>query len=470
MLQLLLVLSTDQNGCVFGSIADGTCSCDIQKGWAGAGKTKLCQNCWAESTVVSSDKQTCVTCSQKYCVTKGLVFDKGATYYCKIDIESGYAGKIENESIISSQYPLINCWSQKEVVAGWLCADCNIKYRVAQGIVFNDKAEYKCSADTENGYAGQIKSESTTDLTSCWEQQRVVKFDGLSCVNCSAKYSVSSGMIFDKYATFKCLPDTENGYARKIKDATTFISEYPLSHCWNSKQVVNIEGGSCQTCNNKYILQDGMIYDEKSKFKCSPDSDKGYIAINQETSTISLTSCWDQQKVVDIEHQKCVSCNEQYQVQQGLQYNSKYKFNCQVDISKGYAGNIETTKLISTIYPLKNCWSSQQVVSQDGLICNQCNIKYGVQSGLLFNDNAQLKCQLDTEHGYAGLINDSKADITFCWSQQKVVNHIGSQCITCNQQAMQFGLIFDATVNKCICDVILNYNNSTQHFDFLDLE
>ncbi|CAL5984009.1 Hypothetical_protein [Hexamita inflata] len=317
-----------------------------------------------------------------------------------------------------------------------------------------------CVCDTANGWAGTGGSSS---CTNCWSQSLVVSAD--QCVSCNTKYGMTTGMVFSSasYVPYKCWADRANGYVGHVVSATEFDASYPLTQCWNKQLVQDDMFYVCITCNPKYSVTAGMIFNNSATYHCSIDTANGYIGqISNDymfVDNIRPVLCWTSQQVVSSDGLKCISCNEKYSETAGLIYESSASYKCSIDRKNGYVGFILNASSFDGSYPLKNCWINQLVQDDMFFVCIICNKKYNVVAGLIFNESATYHCSIDGANGYIGQIAD---DYTFstggtpvcCWASKLVLSSDGNSCVSCNiKYKVSDGLLFDSSAEfHCIPD------------------
>ncbi|CAL5987818.1 Hypothetical_protein [Hexamita inflata] len=189
-------IQTDSQGCISGtSVSSGSCVCDTQLGYYGNGLYSACMDCYYIKMVVDKSNLSCVSCYERFNQLDGLEL---VGRVCMPNKALGYAGKMIEAFTISAEYPLKKC---QEVVSvdGYSCVDCNTKYSVLKGVIFDSGAPYKCQIDYAGGFIGVIDSESTFEASkapfSCWDAHQVVSADKSSCVSCKSNKIISGQCV-----------------------------------------------------------------------------------------------------------------------------------------------------------------------------------------------------------------------------------------------------------------------------------
>ncbi|CAL6033372.1 Cysteine-rich_membrane protein 1 [Hexamita inflata] len=312
-----MIPSSDKLSCVTcssrygdGSIysSSGTCVCDTANGFAGA-TNSVCTDCWRKGQAVSGtscaicsgttvlqsgtcaecpanfvpsvDKQSCVSCQQKY--SQGSIYSAVGTCVC--DSSNGFAGT--SNSICSY------CWVLGKTISGSLCASCPGTTVLQSGTC------QECPANL------------------------VPSADKLSCVSCASRYGEAS--TFVSYGLCRC---TAFGFAGSDNSV--------CSDCLRMGQMIS--GSTCSSCSGTQVLQSGVCaecpanfvpsadklscvscsqrYGDGSSYSavgtCVCDSSNGFTAAS---SNSICTDCWRQGKAVS--GTACASCASPLVLQQG---------------------------------------------------------------------------------------------------------------------------------------------------------
>ncbi|CAL6067377.1 Hypothetical_protein [Hexamita inflata] len=493
----------------YSDTADYHCVMDTANGYVGTikddstfadnGEPQLCWNLDETLGQVPNIYGTaCVSCNQKYGEFRGMKFSNAAKYHCAVDIENGYAGAIASESLFEENLGLTSCWTADDAngavqdIDRKSCLTCNNKYKVDSGVIYSNLAQFHCKIDSQHGYTGAIKDESTFQVGGnpvlCWDTVDELKGlvpskDFKQCVSCSFKYDVS-GVIYSNLSPYHCAIDTIKGYAGTIKDDSTFIDDGTPQLCWNSDEtlgkVPNTDGTLCVTCNEQYNVYKGMKYSNTAKYHCIIDTENGYVGIMHDDSTFQydhqLQLCWNQDEtkglVQDSSNTVCKTCNDKYDVIIGLVYSNSASYYCAIDEDNGYIGLVGEKQLY--IQP-QLCWNKDEILglvqNSDFTSCISCADKYqitqfGSNDGIVYSNTAQYHCDIDITNGYVGNIKDESSfeDAKYpvlCWSDegQFVQDLNRKMCVKCNEKYnVKAGMKYSNTATyHCIIDTENGY-------------
>ncbi|CAL6063690.1 Conserved_hypothetical protein [Hexamita inflata] len=245
-----MIPSADKLSCVTcssrygdGSIysSSGTCVCDTANGFAGA-TNSVCTDCWRKGQAVSGtscaacsgtqvlqsgscaecpanfvpsvDKQSCVSCSQRY--GQGSIYSAVGTCIC--DSSNGFSGA--SNSICSY------CWVLGKTISGTSCASCSGTQVLQSGTC----------------------QECPTNL--------VPSADKLSCVSCASRYGEAS--TFVSFGLCRC---TAFGFAGSDNSV--------CSDCLRMGQMIS--GATCSSCSGTQVLQSGVCQECPANFVPSAD-------------------------------------------------------------------------------------------------------------------------------------------------------------------------------------------------------
>ncbi|CAL5977782.1 VSP_with INR [Hexamita inflata] len=459
---------------VFNSAAPKQCAGDAQNGYAvdiqqiSQLLTAPLTKCWeatttGETLVPNAAGTECVTCAARH-GTLGVIFDAGATVKCIGNALEGYAVIVS--SIDEDLSSLDTCWVSSDPankvpnVAGSACVSCNARHGgLSENLMYNELATVKCAGDKSQGYAVDITTiDQLVDqnmLVLCWATGYVS--DGIHCQLCKELFSSHS--IFSDSASNKCLCDPSQGFA----GSSTVCN----INCFGNKQIVQVDGSVCISCdatNSKF--QNNMC-------KCND----GFAGRTCELS------CWNNKLLVSDDGMKCVECS--FKFGDGSVYIENSQGECKCDSENGFYGTnngickdcwrqhkiVGSTGCDScqnnqtfTGYSCKTC-EVGYLVSDDGLECVLCEIKYGEGSIQKLGESVT-RCVCNQPLGYAQIDNSNHcAD---CWRKGEVViadpqdsqkticaactNSIfnGSACIACPT-----GLVLSNDGKICVsCELI----------------
>ncbi|CAL6024146.1 Cysteine-rich_membrane protein 1 [Hexamita inflata] len=483
-----MVPSVDKLSCVTcvsrygdGSIyqSSGTCVCDTTNGFAGA-TNSVCTDCWRKGQAISGtscaacsgttvlqygvcsecpasfvpsvDKQSCISCSQKY--SQGSIYSTINTCVC--DSSNGFAGS--SNSICSY------CWVLGKTISGSSCASCSGTQVLQSGVCSECPANFipssdklyciscsqrfghgsiysavgTCTCDSTNGFAGA----SNSICSYCWVLGKTVS--GSSCSSCSGTTVLQSGTCqecpnnlvpsADKLSCVSC--------ASRYGEASTFVSfglcrctafgfagsdNSVCSDCLRMGQMIS--GATCSSCSGTQVLQAGVCAECPADFV--PSSDK----------------------------QSCISCSQRYG--NGAVYSSIN--SCICDSTSGFAGAANSAcaycwilgKTVSgnsciacsgtAVLQSGVCSECQAnfVPSADKLSCVTCASKFG--DGSVFLSTGICRCS--DVLGFAG---DDNAVCSDCWRQGKSVSGTAGSttCLSCSgTQVLQSGACADCPTN-----------------------
>ncbi|CAL6045802.1 Conserved_hypothetical protein [Hexamita inflata] len=440
-------------GSIFSAGEYKKCKCDISQGFVGdLYFGSICTNCWDQSKIISSDKQYCDSCLDKFGV--------GAIYslkQCQCDTSKGFTGQPNSRCA--------NCWGAAQEIQGTICVSCagskvlldhqcqdcpentvpsqdklwcitpssfmsnlDCLTQFNQGSIWDGGSACKC--DSANGFAGHPNG----FCTDCWRLSQVVSeyscapcvnsfvFNGRSCKNCSQSFMVMSqdkkqcvtckakygeGSVYSKTDICEC--SKVEGYAGPLNSICT--------DCQLIGKIVDSATSTCRSCDatmNK-IYQDGKC------IKCST----GLVTSKEGNS--------------------CVTCGQKFGI--GSIYNINAVGGCSCDSANGFA---TSSKNVSECI---NCLRSD---AQDKSACSAtCSIKETW-------DSVQKKCVCDVASGYGGVSGACSCDIdkgyagidicTKCWDQAKIATISGCQDCPANE------VFAPNSLSQCSCDSSKGYS------------
>ncbi|CAL6029606.1 Conserved_hypothetical protein [Hexamita inflata] len=388
--------------CLTGSVAGADCVCDTSNGIAG-GLSVACTDCWNSQLVLSIDGSTCESCDSRHGVSNQLIFNDTVPSKCAGDLTKGIAVKYDIDHAVVE--PIALCWGKSKVVSadGFTCEDCNTRHGVSNKLVFNDTVPSKCAGDLTKGIAVKysIQHGVLKTLTPCWSSNKVVSDDGFTCEDCNTRHGVSNKLVFNDTVPSKCAGDLTKGIAVKY-DIDHAVVE-PIALCWGQSKVVSAGGFTCEDCNTRHGVSNQLVFNDTPSVvsKCSGDLTKG-IAVKYSISHAvlqTLTLCWGANKVVSADGFICEDCNVRHTVSDQLVFNDTVPSKCAGDLTKGIAVKYDIDHAV--VEPIALCWGQSEIVSDDGFTCQDCNTRHGVSNQLIFNDSVPSSCSGDLTKGIA---------------------------------------------------------------------
>ncbi|CAL5976918.1 Hypothetical_protein [Hexamita inflata] len=430
------------------------CQVDYDKGYVGKviSASEYDSNyppilCVEQQLIQSEDKLKCITCWEKFPQYPKYTIFNFNQYGCIGNVSSGYTGAINYP-----QFPVTNCTLTNEIpdiqvryadfFMGSVCISCPQMLRVTTGVIIDINTLYTCVVDFKRGWAGKMQSSRRFDpafpLVNCWDSQSVMSEDGFSCVSCTSRYSQLSNdnVVFNSSARYGCAPNKKQGYAGQISSLTGFSSQKPLQKCWDSSLVISQDGYECVTCSQFYQQVDSAVK-YIGNGKCQVNYDNGFAGeINDDGAVVKPIVNCQIPRLLSSDKSACISCNQLYQVANGLIFDASAQYKCKSDNSNGWAGSVLDSS-INQSNALRNCWAITQVVSQNQ--CISCSSMYKQSpDSLIFDQSAPTHCSVNKALGYAGKIaSEQSFDVDYplinCGSQKQVSSD-GFSCVNQKSQ------------------------------------
>ncbi|CAL6071023.1 Hypothetical_protein [Hexamita inflata] len=364
---------------------------------------------------------------------------------CELWFESVNGSCICNRKLNSNgTFCAPNCSDFDEIELNGICVPKMVRKSTdADGCGKGSIKTNDCVCDSDFGWEQEVGI-SEFKCTTCYTNTMVS--DGVGgCTACLVMYGVDNGVEFDNNAPLKCAIRHDFGFAGQIKDRTTFSATYPFLDCWGTQRVVSADGLTCVSCNQKYGLSTGLVFNATAyQYHCSPDAANGLIGVIDNDHILSqpLVNCWLTSQVV--KNNQCVECNtiNKSYVFDTLTYSKNAIGQC-----REFCDEIKTTQ--NPDAPLTcMCNYKNDLVSlgegQECFNCKQINAHAFPLSGHI---NIKYTCQCNGLSGY-GVLKTGDKTCSNCNQNDKIASLQNDNyvCVSCDTGYIQNN-------NQCVKEV-----------------